>query len=78
MPMSRVAVEDWPEEYLIVVPHAWRDDDLWIDMQSETHERIGANLREMYAELLQQPLSPVLERIARRIAVGPETRPHAC
>lgn len=78
MPMSRAAVEDWPEDYIIVVPHAWRDDELWIDMQSETQERIGKSLREMYAELLQQPLAPGLERIAHQIEVGSETPPHAC
>jgi hypothetical protein len=47
-------------------------------MQSETQERIGKSLREMYAELLQQPLSPGLERIAHQIEVGSETPPHAC
>ena len=70
--------EDWPEDHLIIVPHAWRGDGLWADMQSETQERIGAILREMYAELLQQPLSPGLKRITRQIEVGSETPPHAC
>jgi hypothetical protein len=78
MPISRAAVEDWPEDYIIVVPHARRDDGLWSDIQSEAQERIGTTLRGMYAELLQQPLSPGLERVARRIKVGSETRPHAC
>jgi hypothetical protein len=78
MPVSRAAVEDWPEDDIIGVPYACRDADLWMDMQSETHERIGTILREMYAEVLQQPLSPGLERIARRVEFGSETRPHAC
>jgi hypothetical protein len=74
--MSRVVSEDWPEGYLVVVPHAWRGDDLWIDMQSEAQERIGTTLREMYAELLQQPLSPRLERLVCQIGMGLETSPH--
>jgi len=76
--MDRAAVEDWPEGYTIVVPHAWRDDGLWIDMRSETQERIGTTLREMYAELLQQPPSPALQKLIRQIEVGSETLPHAC
>jgi hypothetical protein len=78
MPMSLAESEDWPEGHLIIVPHAWRGDGLWTDMQSEAQERIGATLREMYAELLQQPLSPGLKRIARQIEVRSETPPHAC
>ena len=74
--MSRVVSEDWPEGYLVVVPHAWRGDDLWIDMQSEAQERIGTTLREMYAELLQEPLSPGLQGLVRRIRTGLETLPH--
>jgi hypothetical protein len=76
--MSRAAVEDWLEDYIIVVPHAWRDEGLWIDMQSEAQERIGTTLREMYAELLQQPLSPCLKGLLRQIEVGSETLPHEC
>ena len=60
MPMRRAASEDWPEGCIIVVPHAWRHDDLWRDIQDETHERIGTTLREMYADLVEQPLSPRL------------------
>ena len=65
--MGRAVSEDWPEGYLVVVPHAWRGDDLWTDMQSEAQERISTTLREMYADLLQQPLSPSLERLVRQI-----------
>jgi hypothetical protein len=76
--MSRVVSEDWPEGYLVVVPHAWRGDDLWTDMQSEAQERIGTTLREMYAELLQEPLSPGLKSLARQIELGSEALPHEC
>ena len=76
MPMDRAAVEDWLEDYIIVVPHAWRGDGLWMDMQSEAQERIGTTLRAMYAELLQQPLSPGLRRLVSRIETGSETLPH--
>jgi len=76
--MSRAAVEDWLEDYIIVVPHAWRGDELWIDMQSEAQKRIGTTLREMYVELLQQPPSPALQKLIHQIEVGSETGPHAC
>jgi hypothetical protein len=76
--MGRVAVEDSLEDYIIVVPHAWRGDGLWIDMQTEAQERIGTTLREMYAELLQQPLSPALQSLIRQIVTGSETLPHEC
>ena len=76
--MGRAASDYGPEDYIVVVPHAWRDDDLWRDIQTETQQRIGRTLCKMYAEFLQRPLSPDLERIARRIEVGSETRPHAC
>ncbi len=42
--MGRAGVEDCPEDYIIVVPHAWRDDGLWIDMQTEAQKRIGPEL----------------------------------
>ena len=74
--MGFVGAEDCPEDYLIVVPHAWRDDGLWIDMQTEAQERIGTALREMYAELLQQPPSRALQILIDRIEVGSETLPH--
>lgn len=76
MPMGHRASDDWPEEYIIVVPHAWRDDHLWLDIQVETQERIGTTLREMYTDLEQLPLSPSLILLVRQIEVGrsaPET-----
>ena len=76
--MGRRASDDWPEEYIIVVPHAWRGDGLWIEMQSEAQEQIGTTLRVMYAELLQQPLSPALERLIRQIDLRSEIKPHEC
>lgn len=59
--------DDWPEGILIAVPHAWRDDGLWRDMQAEAQERIGMKLRELYFDLLQQPLSPGLTGLALEI-----------
>jgi len=76
--MGCAVSEDWPEGYLVVVPHAWRDDDLWTATQAETQERISTALREMYADLLQQSLSPSLERLVRHIEAGSETLPHEC
>ena len=70
MPMDRDLSEDWPEGHLVVVPHAWRDDGFWIEMQSQAQERIGATLREMYAEMIQQPLSLGLEVLAHQIGSG--------
>ena len=68
--MGHRASDDWPEEYMIVVPHSWRDDHLWLDIQVETHERIGTSLREMYADLEQLPLSPSLIVLVRQIEAG--------
>ncbi len=78
MSMSIAVSEDWPEGHLIIVPHAWRGDGLWTDMQSEAQERIGATLRQMYAELPQRPLPPGLERLVRRIETWSETLPYEC
>jgi hypothetical protein len=64
---------DWQSGELFVVPHAWRDDELWSQIQASTQERITIDLQTMYGELLQQPLSPNLLDIARRI----EQRLHA-
>jgi len=75
--MAPAADEDWSVGQIIVVPHAWRDDSLWTDIQAETHNRIGANLRAIYAGLLQQPLSPPLMNLARVIETRLETRQHA-
>jgi hypothetical protein len=66
--MGFTADEDWPEGFMIAVPHAWRDDGLWPDMQAAAQERIGTRLREIYAELLQQPLSPSLSGLVQEIA----------
>ena len=65
--MGHAAFDDWLEDYVVVVPHAWRDDDLWRDIQAETHERIGTTLREMYPDLGRLPLSPSLTLLARQI-----------
>ena len=75
--MEPAADEDWSMGQIIVVPHVWRDDSLWKDIQSETHDRIGANLQAIYAGLLQQPLSPPLMNLARVIETRLETRQHA-
>jgi hypothetical protein len=76
--MSHTTEEDWPEGYIIVVPHAWRGDDLWRDMQSEAQERIGTTLREMYAELIHRPLPPGLEGLVHQIGTSSETRSYEC
>jgi hypothetical protein len=65
--MGRAASDVWLEDYIVVVPHAWRDDDLWREIQTETQERIGTSLREMYAELGRLPLSPSLRLLVRQI-----------
>ena len=74
--MGRAVSEDWQEDHTVVVPHAWRGNDLWIDMQSEAQVRISESLRDMNAELLLKPLSPSLTRLIRAIEVGSETPPH--
>jgi hypothetical protein len=74
--MARAAKEDWPIGLIVVVPHAWRGDSLWSDIQAQTQDRIGEGLRAMYAELLQQPLSPELEKLVRKIAIGPGVGRH--
>jgi hypothetical protein len=65
--MVRAASDVWLEDYIVVVPHAWRDDDLWRDIRAETHERIGTGLQEMYADLGRLPLSPSLRLLVRQI-----------
>ena len=75
--MAPAADEDWSVGQIIVVPHAWRDDSLWKDIQAETHDRIRVNLQAIYAGLLQQPLSPPLMNLARVIEARLETRQHA-
>jgi len=61
------AVEDWQAGELVMVPHAWRNDGLWQEIQQTSQERICINLRTMYSGLLEQPLSPALLDIAREI-----------
>ncbi len=78
MSISLAEPEDWPEGHLIIVPHAWRGDSLWTNMQSEAQERIGATLRQMYADLLQRPLPPGLERLVDRIEARSETLSYGC
>lgn len=65
--MEHWSHEDWEVGQLVVVPHAWRGDGLWDDIQLKAQERIGLNLREIYRELLQQPLSPQLLDMACEI-----------
>jgi hypothetical protein len=57
--MGRAANDNWPEGQLPVVPHVGRGDSLWSDLQVEAQDRIGAALRAMYTDLLQQPLVPL-------------------
>ena len=76
--MGCTTEDDWPEGYIVVVPHAWRGDDLWRDMQSEAQERIGTTLREMYAELLQRPMPLGLEGLVRQIGTRSETCLYEC
>ena len=65
--MQDSAIEDWQDGDLVVVPFAWRNDGLWPEIPATTQGSIGANLRTMYGELLQQPLSPALLDTARQI-----------
>jgi hypothetical protein len=65
--MGRAASDDWLEDYIVVVPHAWRDDDLWREIQTETQGRIDTRLREMYADLGRLRLSPRLRLLVRQI-----------
>jgi hypothetical protein len=75
--MGRAVSDDWPEDHsVVVVPHARKGDDLWADMQSDAQERISRTLRDMNAELLQQPLSPSLTRLIRTTEVGLEAPSH--
>jgi hypothetical protein len=34
--MGHSASDDRLEEYIIVLPHSWREDHLWLDIQIET------------------------------------------
>jgi hypothetical protein len=74
--MALATSDDWPPGQLIVVPHAWRGDDLWHDIQAEAQQRIGADLRAMYTDLLQQPLPPNLMKLVRQIKISLKASPH--
>ncbi len=74
--MTRAENDDWPIGQIVIVPHAWRGDGLWREIQVDTQQRIGSTLREMYAELLQQPLSPGLIKLTREIELRSETGQH--
>jgi hypothetical protein len=65
--MDHAAYDDWPKGSMVCVPHAWRGDGVWRDIQAEAQERIGSSLREMYTDLLQQPLSPSLINLVQEI-----------
>ena len=65
--MERAVNDNWPKRQLVVVCHAGQGDSLWSDIQSKTQDRIGATLRAMYADLLQQPLSPHLGKFVSQI-----------
>ena len=75
--MAHAANDDWPVGQLVAVPHAWRSDHLWLDMQTKAQDRIGAALRAMYADLLLQPLSPQLAKLVYQIRTQQETSRHA-
>jgi hypothetical protein len=65
--MADAVKNDWPLGEPIIIPHAWRDDSLWSDIQAEGLDEIEAALRAMYATLLQQPLSPQLAKLVWEI-----------
>jgi hypothetical protein len=65
--MQDVTTEDWQGGDLVVVPLAWRDYELWSQIQTTTQDHIGVNLRAMYGEVLQQPLSPALRDVASEV-----------
>jgi hypothetical protein len=75
--MVGAANDDWPEGQLVVVPHAWRGDDLSDSIHTEVQDRIGAALRAMYANTLLQPLSPQLAKLVYQIRTEQETSRHA-
>jgi ferredoxin-NADP reductase len=75
--MGRAANGNWPEGQLLVVRHARRCYSLLNDTQAEAQERIGVTLQAMYAALLQQPLSPRLNKLIRQIDSRLETSRHA-
>ena len=74
--MSRAEDQDWLAGQTIVVPHAWRGDNLWQDMQTEAQDRIGVALRAIYADTLLQPLSPPLAKLVYQIRTQQEISQH--
>ena len=74
--MAHAANDDWPAGQLVVVPHAWRGDNLWQDMQTEAQDRIGVALRAIYADTLLQPLSPPLAKLVYQIRTQQEISQH--
>ena len=74
--MGRAANDNWLEGQLLVVPHARWGDSLWTAIQAEAQDRIGVTLRAMFADLLQQPLSPQLVSLIRQIDARLETSRH--
>jgi hypothetical protein len=75
--MGHAANDNWPKRPLLVVPHAARGNRLSIHLQAEAQDRIGSALLAMYADLLQQPLSPRLAKLIRQIEMRLETSRHA-
>ena len=75
--MAYATNDDWPVDQLVVVPHAWRGDKLWHDMQTEAQDWIGVALRAMYAKTLLQPLSPPLAKLVYQIRTQQEVSRHA-
>jgi hypothetical protein len=75
--MTDPAKGDWARGQIVVVPHAWRDDGIWGDTQAEFQDRVGTTLRAMYADLLQQPLSPQLAKLVREIEAPREAPEYA-
>jgi hypothetical protein len=75
--MGRAANDNWPKRQLLVVPHAARGKRLSTHLQAEAQDRIGSALLAMYADLLQQPLSPRLVKLIRQIETRLETNRHA-
>ena len=70
--MSCAEGEDWLAGQIVVVPHRWRADSLWQDMQTEARDRIGVALRAIYADTLLQPLSRPLAKLVYEIRTQQE------
>jgi hypothetical protein len=75
--MAHAANDNRPESQLIIVPDAWQGDRHWTDLSAGVQDRIGVALQGMYADLLQQPLSPRLKKLIRQIEARLETSRHA-